>query len=54
MADAYPFEIHPQRCPCGYDTNPRDECHCTLAQLRTHLKRVSGPSAGWQAQVAET
>ena len=54
MADEYPFGLRPQGCPCGYDTNPRDECHCTPTQIRSHLERAANPSGCRQAQVAET
>ncbi len=27
--------------PCGYYTDPYHECHCTLTQIRNHLKRVA-------------
>jgi len=30
-------------CPCGYFTDPVNECTCTTAQIQKYLSRVSGP-----------
>lgn len=30
-------------CPCGYAGDPNHECSCTVPQLLTYQKRVSGP-----------
>lgn len=30
-------------CPCGYAGDPNHECSCTIPQLLTYQKRVSGP-----------
>ncbi len=30
-------------CPCGYYTDPRRECHCSVSQIRNYLSRISGP-----------
>jgi magnesium chelatase family protein len=30
-------------CPCGYRTDPNNECSCTPPQIQRYLSRVSGP-----------
>ena len=30
-------------CPCGYRTDPNNECSCTQQQIQRYLSRVSGP-----------
>lgn len=30
-------------CPCGYFTDPKNECHCTPYQIQRYLSRISGP-----------
>ncbi len=30
-------------CPCGYLTDPRQECTCTPGQIQRYLSRISGP-----------
>jgi magnesium chelatase family protein len=30
-------------CPCGYFTDPKKECHCSVVQVKNYLSRVSGP-----------
>ena len=30
-------------CPCGYFTDPNNECSCTPPQIQRYLSRVSGP-----------
>lgn len=30
-------------CPCGYRTDPNNECSCTLQQVQRYLSKVSGP-----------
>jgi magnesium chelatase family protein len=30
-------------CPCGYRTDPRRQCTCTLPQVEKYLSRISGP-----------
>jgi len=30
-------------CPCGYYTDPRRECRCTLRQIENYRRRISGP-----------
>ncbi|MFC1726404.1 ATP-binding protein [candidate division KSB1 bacterium] len=30
-------------CPCGYFTDPVNDCTCTSAQIQKYLARVSGP-----------
>lgn len=30
-------------CPCGYRTDPRRECHCTVPQVEKYMSKISGP-----------
>ena len=30
-------------CPCGYFTDPKNECHCTPYQIQRYLSKISGP-----------
>jgi len=30
-------------CPCGYYTDPRKECRCSLRQIQNYRARISGP-----------
>jgi magnesium chelatase family protein len=30
-------------CPCGYATDPNNECSCTSAQIQKYMSRISGP-----------
>ncbi len=30
-------------CPCGYRTDPRRECHCTVPQIERYMSKISGP-----------
>ncbi|MBD3287216.1 YifB family Mg chelatase-like AAA ATPase, partial [candidate division KSB1 bacterium] len=30
-------------CPCGYDTDPNNDCSCTPPQIQRYLSRISGP-----------
>ena len=30
-------------CPCGYSTDPNQECSCSPQQIRRYLSKVSGP-----------
>lgn len=30
-------------CPCGYNTDPNNECSCTPPQIQRYLSKVSGP-----------
>ncbi len=30
-------------CPCGYNTDPKHECHCTLQQISKYKSKISGP-----------
>ncbi|HEY1065929.1 MAG TPA: ATP-binding protein, partial [Pirellulales bacterium] len=30
-------------CPCGYRTDPRRECHCSVPQIERYMSRISGP-----------
>ncbi|MFQ5672726.1 MAG: YifB family Mg chelatase-like AAA ATPase [Nitrospinales bacterium] len=30
-------------CPCGYQSDPKRECHCTPLQIKKYLSRISGP-----------
>jgi len=30
-------------CPCGYYTDPKRECRCTVTQVRNYISRISGP-----------
>ena len=30
-------------CPCGYYNSPTHECHCTPAQIRHYMNKISGP-----------
>ena len=30
-------------CPCGYSTDPNNECSCTPPQIQRYLSKVSGP-----------
>ncbi|MBW2003424.1 MAG: ATP-binding protein, partial [Deltaproteobacteria bacterium] len=33
----------PKGCPCGYFTDPKNECHCTPHQIQRYLSKISGP-----------
>ncbi|NQT06269.1 MAG: YifB family Mg chelatase-like AAA ATPase [Candidatus Omnitrophica bacterium] len=30
-------------CPCGFFTDPKNECHCTPYQIQKYLSKISGP-----------
>lgn len=30
-------------CPCGYSTDPKNECSCAPPQIQRYLSRISGP-----------
>ena len=30
-------------CPCGYRTDPNNECSCTTPQIQRYLSKISGP-----------
>jgi magnesium chelatase family protein len=30
-------------CPCGYNTDPKKECHCTPRQIQNYISKISGP-----------
>ena len=30
-------------CPCGYSTDPNNECSCTPPQIQRYLSKISGP-----------
>ena len=30
-------------CPCGYSTDPNNECSCTQIQVQRYLSKISGP-----------
>jgi magnesium chelatase family protein len=30
-------------CPCGYRSDPRRECHCTVPQIERYMAKISGP-----------
>ena len=30
-------------CPCGYRSDPRRDCHCTLPQIERYMAKISGP-----------
>lgn len=30
-------------CPCGYATDPKNECSCSVPQIQKYMSRVSGP-----------
>ena len=30
-------------CPCGFNGDPRKECHCTPRQIQNYISRISGP-----------
>jgi magnesium chelatase family protein len=30
-------------CPCGFATDPKNECHCTSRQIAQYMSRISGP-----------
>ncbi len=30
-------------CPCGYRTDPRRECNCTIPQIERYMGKISGP-----------
>lgn len=30
-------------CPCGYRTDPRRDCNCTIPQVERYMSKISGP-----------
>jgi magnesium chelatase family protein len=30
-------------CPCGYRTEPRRDCHCSVPQIDKYMSKISGP-----------
>lgn len=30
-------------CPCGYRSDARRECHCTISQVERYMSKISGP-----------
>jgi magnesium chelatase family protein len=30
-------------CPCGYYTDPRHECTCSIQQIQKYMSKISGP-----------
>ena len=30
-------------CPCGYRTEPRRDCHCSVTQIEKYMSKISGP-----------
>ncbi len=32
-----------QLCPCGYNTDPKKECHCSPRQIQNYISKISGP-----------
>lgn len=30
-------------CPCGYRSDPRRECHCSVPQIERYMGKISGP-----------
>ncbi|QPJ62890.1 MAG: YifB family Mg chelatase-like AAA ATPase [Candidatus Nitronauta litoralis] len=30
-------------CPCGYRSDPKRECHCSLMEIKKYLSKISGP-----------
>ncbi len=30
-------------CPCGYRTDPRRNCHCSVPQIERYMSKISGP-----------
>jgi magnesium chelatase family protein len=30
-------------CPCGYRSDPRRQCHCTVPQIERYMSKISGP-----------
>jgi len=30
-------------CPCGYYTDPNNDCSCTTREIHNYMKRISGP-----------
>lgn len=30
-------------CPCGYRSDPRRECHCSVPQIERYMAKISGP-----------
>ena len=30
-------------CPCGYRTEPRRDCHCSVPQIERYMAKISGP-----------
>ena len=30
-------------CPCGYRSDPRRECHCSVMQIERYMAKISGP-----------
>jgi magnesium chelatase family protein len=39
--------LPPRRCPCGFLSDPQQECICTLLQIQHYRARVSGPLLDW-------
>ena len=36
------FESRPHGCPCGFLTDPKNECHCTARQISSDMSRIGG------------
>src|SRR5512136_1064399 len=34
-------ELH--GCPCGYYSDPNNECNCTVPQIQRYRSKISGP-----------
>ena len=37
------FEFLSHGCPCGFHTDPKNECHCTSRMISNYMSRISGP-----------
>jgi len=32
-----------QPCPCGYRTDPKKQCHCSIGEIQRYTAKISGP-----------
>ena len=40
---SFRFEFLSHGCPCGFHTDPKNECHCTSRMISNYMARISGP-----------